>query len=59
MPLYPKLFTWCEGEGDGPLLLLLKMVDGLLKRVCIVSFYMILIYSSKMMGFGFWGWQRF
>jgi len=26
MPFCPKLFTWCERAGDGPLLFLLKMV---------------------------------
>jgi hypothetical protein len=60
MPFCHELFTWCEGEDDGPLLLLFKMVDGLLGKVCIFwffYFYMILIYSSRMMGFGFWGWQ--
>jgi hypothetical protein len=61
MSFCSELFTWCEGEGDGPLLLLLWMVDGLLGRVSFGSSLscMILIYSSRMMGFGFWGWQRF
>jgi hypothetical protein len=56
MPFCHEFLTWCEGEGDGPVLLLLRMVDGLLGKVCIFwffSFYMILIYNNMMMGFGF------
>ncbi|KAH8959688.1 hypothetical protein BDL97_06G090100 [Sphagnum fallax] len=33
MPFCLEIFTWCEGKGDGPLLLLLlRMVDELLGR---------------------------
>jgi hypothetical protein len=54
MPFVLSFFTWCEREGDGPLLLL-SMVDRCLEGYASFGsslFSMILMYCSRMMGFG-------